>query len=437
MADPKSFRVIIAGGGIAGLVLANALEKAGVDFILLEKHDIAPQIGASIIIQCHTGKVFDQLGVWEQMCAATFPLTGRLHFDEHSRLFEDSPIFKLVREKTGIPILLMERRFCLDTLYNNIKDKSRLHTNVAVTSFLEDEDGINVITNRGENIKGSILVAADGVHSTIRTLLADSNTIDTKRRENLIGAFTSNYRTLFGISTNWLGNDTTRPLFPAGVVHHVYYRNVSGITAAGAKGYVFWFLFIKEDESSRMPNCPRYTDADAVDTIERYGHLSAKPGYTFRDLWDTKIKAGMTNMEEGVVKGPWNNGGRVVLIGDAICKTTVNSGFGGNLAVEGVCTLVNELLSLLEITQIPTANDIVSVFERYERIQRPRAEISVAISNRTTRYESIDSLWLRLQLWLSPWIPQSHKVRSFLSYMAPAPIFNFLPGPNNPQAAGG
>lgn len=46
MANPESFKVIIAGGGIPGLVLTNALEKAGVDFLLLEKREIA-QTGAS------------------------------------------------------------------------------------------------------------------------------------------------------------------------------------------------------------------------------------------------------------------------------------------------------------------------------------------------------------------------------------------------------
>jgi 2-polyprenyl-6-methoxyphenol hydroxylase-like FAD-dependent oxidoreductase len=49
MAEPAKFRVIIAGGGIAGLTLANALERAGIDFILLEgRNEIAPQVGASI-----------------------------------------------------------------------------------------------------------------------------------------------------------------------------------------------------------------------------------------------------------------------------------------------------------------------------------------------------------------------------------------------------
>ena len=62
----SGFKVIIAGGGIAGLTLANALEvcashdtmnlgaddahqKGNIDYVLLERRKhIAPQVGASI-----------------------------------------------------------------------------------------------------------------------------------------------------------------------------------------------------------------------------------------------------------------------------------------------------------------------------------------------------------------------------------------------------
>ncbi|KAI1373983.1 FAD/NAD(P)-binding domain-containing protein [Hypoxylon crocopeplum] len=431
MADSESFRVIIAGGGITGLTLANALEKAGIDFIVLERQEVAPQIGASISIHCNTVKIFEQLGVWQRMCEATLPLTDRRHFDEHGNLFEASPIFKQVTEKTRRPIVALERRFCLATLYDNLLDKSRIRTNTGVVSFTEDESGITVLTHCGESIRGSILVAADGVHSTIRNLLADSiSKYDTERYNNLVQGFTSNYKTVFGTSTNYLDNDTTNPVLPYGVVHLVYYKGVSGITAAGAKGLIFWFLFVKEEIASRMPNCPRYTDLDAVATIEKYGDLAASPSVTFRKLWETKIKAGIVPMEDGVIQGPWNNGGRVVLVGDAIHKTTVNTGFGGNLAVEGVTNFVNELVPLLRRTKMPTTQDIATVFGQYERRQRPRADTTVQLSNHTTRYESMDSLWLRILRWVSPWVPQWYKVRGFLGYMEQARILNFLPDPD-------
>ncbi|KAI1473784.1 FAD/NAD(P)-binding domain-containing protein [Daldinia eschscholtzii] len=427
MASWEPFKVIIAGGGVAGLTLACALEKAGVDFLLLEKREIAPQTGASIILQCHTARIFEQLGIWKKILAATFSLKGRLHFNEHGKLFDNSPIFKLVEERTGRPIVLIERRFCLETLYNGLEDKSRIRTNVGVVSFWEDENGITVKTDSGDSIRGSILVAADGVHSTIRSLLASTvSETDPERYQYLTKGFTCSYRAVFGTSINGLESGMARPLLPEGIIHHVYYRKASGITAAGANRLLFWFLFIKEDEPSAAPSCPKYTETDATATIEKYGHLLTCPGYTFRDLWEARAHAGMVPMEEGVIQGPWNNGGRVVLVGDSICKTTINAGFGGNLAVEGVCNLINELVPLLREHTTPTTEDLVAAFARYEHAQRPRADISANTSHYVTRYESMDSIWLRFLRWLSPWIPLSYQVKSFLDYMEPAPILEFL-----------
>ncbi|KAI1463066.1 FAD/NAD(P)-binding domain-containing protein [Daldinia caldariorum] len=430
MANLESFKVIIAGGGVAGLTLANALEKAGVDFLLLEKREIAPQTGASIILQCHTARIFEQLGIWKQIRAATFSLTGRFHFDERGKLFDDSPIFKLVEEITGWPVVLIERQSCLDVLYNGLEDKSRIRTNVGVVSFEEDEHGITVKTDHGDSIRGSILVAADGVHSTIRGFLANAvSETDPERSRCLNRGFTSSYRAIFGTSTNGLESSLARPLLPEGIINHAYHRNVSGITAAGAKGLIFWFLFIKETEPSIALSGQKYTEADATETIKKYGNLLACPGYTFHDLWRARVRAGMVPMEEGVIQGPWNNSGRVVLVGDSICKVS-------NLAVEAVCNLVNGLVPLIRKHRSPTTKDILDVFTRYEKAQRPRAEISVKTSHYVTRYESMDSLWLRFLRWLSPWIPTSYHVKSFLGYMKPAPFLNFLANSNPGQNDG-
>lgn len=57
-----------------------------------------------------------------------------------------------------------------------------------------------------------------------------------------------------------------------------------------------------------------------MDAIRKYGHLKVGEDYTFNDLWENRISATMTPMEEGVVRAKWNNGGRVVLVGDVVHK---------------------------------------------------------------------------------------------------------------------
>ena len=62
---PHHSKVLIAGGSIAGLALANALEQAGIDCLVLEKYPIiAPDVGASICIFPNGFKILDQLGCY-------------------------------------------------------------------------------------------------------------------------------------------------------------------------------------------------------------------------------------------------------------------------------------------------------------------------------------------------------------------------------------
>jgi hypothetical protein len=96
MAINRKFRVIIGGGGISGLTLANALEKADIDYVLLESRDtITPQVGASIGLFPNGIRIIDQLGCFDVIEKQTVPLGNYysryangdiIYVDEGSRL---------------------------------------------------------------------------------------------------------------------------------------------------------------------------------------------------------------------------------------------------------------------------------------------------------------------------------------------------------------
>lgn len=96
MAGSRPFRVVIGGGGIAGLTLANALERAGIYYILLEGRDtIAPQVGASIGFSPNGCRILDQLGCFDDIAQDTVPLKN-----VHNR-YEDG---SLIYTGDGIPV---------------------------------------------------------------------------------------------------------------------------------------------------------------------------------------------------------------------------------------------------------------------------------------------------------------------------------------------
>lgn len=72
-----AFKILIVGGSVAGLTLANILEQYGIDYVLLEKHKIiAPHMGASIAIWPYALRVLEQLGMFEKLSSISMPLNA-------------------------------------------------------------------------------------------------------------------------------------------------------------------------------------------------------------------------------------------------------------------------------------------------------------------------------------------------------------------------
>lgn len=71
MPSKRPFKIIVVGGGVAGLTLANMLEKFGLDYLLLEAHeDIDAPTGAAIGLMPNGSFIMDQIGCYEAIRAA-------------------------------------------------------------------------------------------------------------------------------------------------------------------------------------------------------------------------------------------------------------------------------------------------------------------------------------------------------------------------------
>jgi 2-polyprenyl-6-methoxyphenol hydroxylase-like FAD-dependent oxidoreductase len=65
---PGKFKVIIVGGSVTGLTLANLFQKLGIDYVVLEAYgSIAPQVGASIGLHPNGLRILDQLDCYEDI----------------------------------------------------------------------------------------------------------------------------------------------------------------------------------------------------------------------------------------------------------------------------------------------------------------------------------------------------------------------------------
>lgn len=66
--EKGSFKVIIIGASVTGLTLAHCLHRAGIDYVVLEKHvEVHPPIGAAVAILPNGARIMEQLGIFHHV----------------------------------------------------------------------------------------------------------------------------------------------------------------------------------------------------------------------------------------------------------------------------------------------------------------------------------------------------------------------------------
>ncbi|CAG9972556.1 unnamed protein product [Clonostachys byssicola] len=339
----KHFKVIIAGGGIAGLGLANMLEMAGIDWVLLESHnEIAPQVGASIGLFPNGLRILDQIGVYEAIRATWgYHPMSNTNRDAKGRVICFSPAMgDRLEERHGYPFIFIDRRSLLEILFDNLKHKDRVHLRKKVANVDMGEHGVQVTTADGETFEGDILVGADGVHSRVREEMWRIGEqiqpgVFLKDRESLVSC---RYKCVFGISEMSEGLDSNE--FVCGDGH-------SYLICPGPGKRTYWFLFVNTGNGLvRKDQIPRYTKEEEASLVQKHLRDPISGRHTFGDLYESRLYSTLTPLVEHVFKR-WHFG-RIMLLGDSAHKHNPIAGQGGMSALESGAAFVNELQSLLK-----------------------------------------------------------------------------------------
>ncbi|KAI4724917.1 FAD/NAD(P)-binding domain-containing protein [Aureobasidium sp. EXF-10728] len=379
-------KVIIAGGGIAGLTLANALEQANIDYVLLERRKvIAPQVGASI-------------GILSNGCRE--PIMWMHDRDKDGRLLaKASTVSQLMKARSGYSFAFSDRQDILKVLYDNIKDKSKVLLGKNLTTVRQHESGVTVICDDGTSYMGDILAGADGVNSKARSemwRLADEVDPELVKKDKT--SLESQYQCLYGIASSSSG------LAP-GEIDVGYNKKRSTMAIVGKNDRTYYFVFEKMDKTYKHPNIPRYTEADKVEYAERHGDLKVTDKVLLRDLHKNSVSSTLVGIETATYKvsprsltaalfaddikiWTW---GRIACLGDSAHKMTPNAGFGGNAAIESAAALANSIKKLLDKSngQHPTQEQIVACLQDYQKSREIRAAAAIETSNFLTHVQAL------------------------------------------------
>jgi len=394
MAAP--FRVIIVGGGPAGLITGHCLAKAGIQFEILEsraKHDI--NVGASNALWPQSVRVFDQLGLLEEAKKLYTEVNYKQCVLADGTDFYKSEAFGRVKALHGHPFMLFHRGELLDMLDRRLFEReSRVHNNKMVKAIETGERGVKVICADGSAFEGSIVVGADGVHSTVRKLMEEKSP-----RPPPGEPMSTTYVGLYGSCTRL-------PNFETGTFYETHGPKFSLQLGVGNSRGLFVIYHRLE---TLIKARHRFTDEEKEALAAQYADTHITPDYTFKEIWKSALWSHAAHIEEGLVD-KWY-GDRIVLLGDNVHKMTPNIGFGFNNAIISAVALTNGLRRLiLDKTRDGHAADIdtdelTKVFADYEEIRKPEAKKFIQISDNYSRTVAWDNLLLKVvDRYITPFI---------------------------------
>ncbi|TDZ19491.1 FAD-dependent monooxygenase andE [Colletotrichum orbiculare MAFF 240422] len=369
------FKVIIAGGSVAGLTLANALEQFDIDYVLLEAYPtIAPQVGASIGMLPNGFRILDQLGCYEPVrnISDGFYLKSTVYGpDGKPRTQNSTDSIHHLEKRTGYPSIFIDRQMLLQVLYDNLKNKDKVLTKKRVSKVDMVKGGVQVHTEDGDLFEGDIVVGADGIHSAVRDEMWRVG------HQESPGYFPRDEHSRVPVSTRCIFGISKRPKGMPDQTQHVCSsvgRSYLVVHAPGNRTY--WFLFKAVEKTLRGKEIPRYSKEDLEKLAQEHLSDPICENVTFGSLYKNRIMATLVPLEEYVFE-KWHYR-RIITIGDASHKIDPMSGQGGNGAIEAAALLVNALTDMLEKNQKPSEAAVEAALAQVHTHRHERAVNLVA-----------------------------------------------------------
>ena len=344
---------LVIGGGIAGPVAAMALRKAGIQATVYEAYaGTADGVGGGLGIAPNGQNALAVLDAQHVVTDIGLPVTAMVMTNSSGRRLAEFP------GPPGLPVMQYVWRA---ELGGGLVDEAasrgvRTEHGKRLVSIDERPDGVTARFADGTTATADVLIGADGIRSTARSLI-DPNA-PKPRYTKLIS---------FGGSTADMGLPATN-----GEMIFVFGRRAFfGYQVADDRSGG-WFVNLPSDEPLTRAQCLKIP---AEQWLARLRETFAKDAAPVRDILDRTKPEDLivVGAMEDIPKVPTWHRGRVVLIGDAAHPTSPSSGQGASLAIEGAVQLARCLRDLPH----------EAAFDAYEALRRERCEKVIALAART------------------------------------------------------
>ncbi|OHE97401.1 FAD binding domain-containing protein [Colletotrichum orchidophilum] len=382
----QPFTVIIVGGGPSGITAAHVLQRAGIDFVVLERRDsIVGDAGASLVLGPGSMRVFHQLGILEQLMEIGNMLSSGMGFTADGHIFKQSLIGDYMMKNHGAGLTTFHRANLIQVLYDTLPEsaKARYFTGKKLSNVDSTETGVTVTCEDGSKYSGSMIIGADGVHSTTRRQMRElALAEDPNRAWDPVNPYKIQYQCLWA--------SFPRPT-AAGQGCETQSKDRSIMYLTGKeRGWIFLY----EKLTAPIPERISFTPEQLEEYAERFADWPVTETLKVKDVFKERYSAGGAGLEEGICNN-WSWGGRMVLVGDAVHKFTPNAGLGFNNGLQDVVAVCNRLHKLVSNGDKPSPSptELQKLFDDYREERHQLLEKDLDASARLTRMHAWASTW--------------------------------------------
>ncbi|MBI3699341.1 MAG: flavin-dependent oxidoreductase [Afipia sp.] len=170
--------VLIAGGGIGGLTLALSLHQIGIDCRVFESVAELKPLGVGINVLPHAVRELIDLGLMDKLDGAGVRTKELSYFSKHGKPIWTEP--RGIEAGYKWPQISIHRgilhQILLEAVLERLGEDSVL-TSHHLSSFIDTPDGVSATFidkatgKQAGTYSGTLLIAADGVHSAVREKL--------------------------------------------------------------------------------------------------------------------------------------------------------------------------------------------------------------------------------------------------------------------------
>ena len=355
----QDFPILIIGAGIGGLATALALQQAGFAVHIFERSKEIRESGAGLTLWANAVRVLQELGLANlvQQLAPPAPMRAGFYTMRGKQLAQLAP--RTVEEQCGGPTIAIHRAEFQAALRARLAPGT-LVLDRQLIDFEQDITGVTACFARGERVRGSLLIGADGIHSQVRQLLFPQS------QPRYAG-----YTAWRGIATG-----VTLPL-----MGELWGRGRRFGIVPLTKERIYWFATYNTPENTGER--PEGRQKDLLDLFKGWHPVVS----TLINATEASaiLRNDISDLKPLI---SWSKG-RVTLLGDAAHAMTPNMGQGACQALEDALILARTLRH---------AHSLENALDMYQQKRLARANMVITRSHQigsVAQWEHPLACWLR------------------------------------------